>query len=133
MENSMLQWSYSRIGWLHCALIGLAIHAVTPDPRDLTSGSIARILRSIVSERIPTAADPSAPGDDTADEKPDDVCTPAAPAARAAERDRSSSPSRRQRILLSARTRAWKSARLPYPGGSAATGRRLAGLGRFTC
>jgi hypothetical protein len=133
METSMVQWPSSRIRWLHGALIALAIHAMTPDPQDVTSGSITRILQTILSDRIPTAVDESPSGDDTTGEKPDEVCTPTSPATHPAEHDRGRAPYLRQRVLLSARTLASSRALLAFPHGSAATARRLAGLGRFTC
>jgi len=133
METSMVQWPSSRIRWLHGTLIALAIDAVTPDSQDVTSGSITRILQTILSDRIPTAVDGSPSGDDLTGEKPDEVCTPTSPSTHPAQHNRGSSPYLRQLVLLTARTLASNRALLAFPHGSAATARRLAGLGRFTC
>lgn len=129
----MAQWPCPRFPWLHCALISLTIHGMTPDPRDVTSGSITRILRCIVSRGVASAACESPLGDDATDEKPDEVCTPASSASGAAERCRRDSSYRRHRVSPLARTFATAQ---PWFGSShpaVQTGRRLAALGRFTC
>lgn len=111
----------------------MTIHAMAPDTRDVTSGSITWIFRSIVSDPVPTTADDSPPGNDASDEKPGEVCTPASSATHPAQHDRDRLPNRRRRILLTARAPASNRAHLASPRGSAARGRRLASLGRFTC
>ena len=57
------------------ALIALAVQAITPDPHDLTSFSIFRILWSLqAASRPPAAAGPM--GQDTGDENGDEVFAP---------------------------------------------------------
>jgi hypothetical protein len=80
--NLMVPSPRSRAWCLRCALIALSIHGMTPDPRDVTSGAIPMILRSILEDGVPAAADRAPPVDDALDENPDDVCTPPSAAAR---------------------------------------------------
>src|SRR4051812_21644736 len=98
--KSMVAWAGSRAGCLHCALIALTIQGMTPDPRDLTSGSISRVLRSILGDGTPAPADEPPPADDATDE----LCTPASAAARVAARGRADDPSPPPLLLPTRRT-----------------------------
>jgi hypothetical protein len=111
-------------------LIALAIQGMTPDARDLTSCSMSRILRSILSDGNP-AADGAQPGDDAPDENPDEVCTPAAVVGRMSVRVDRASTSRQ--IPLSPRMPEASRPRRRSPREAATTCRRLASLCRFTC
>ena len=81
-----------RATCLSIALVALAIQAITPDARDLTSFSISRILQSILSNSIATADDAAPWEDDTPDETADDVCSPASAGTRIAKRRPTSCP-----------------------------------------
>ena len=73
----MSQGFRPRKAYLGFALVALAIQAITPDPHDVTSFSISRILQSLLVDSLPLT-DPDAPlGEDTQDEKADEVCAPA--------------------------------------------------------
>src|SRR4051794_33305643 len=98
--ESMVQWPRSRAGCLYGALIALTIQGMTPDPQDLTSHSISRILRSILGDGIPAAADEAPPADDATDE----VCTPASAAVRLAARECTARPSPPRLLLPFPRT-----------------------------
>ena len=118
-------WSpHFRVWCLHYALIAMSIQGMTPDPRDVTSSSITRILRSILGDGSPAAAGEVPLGDDTTDEKPNEVCTPASAAIRLAARVVADGPSPPHPILVTARAsnRAFQSRSLlarPPAGGSA--------------
>ena len=133
MEDSMVQWPRFRARCLHFALIALSIQGITPDSRDLTSGSISWILRSILNDGIPAAADDAAPGDDAPDETPDDVCTPASADVRIGARVRIAHPYPPYPVRLVPFKLAAALARTRSPRDAAATCRRLASLCRFTC
>jgi hypothetical protein len=75
-----------RKNCLGFALVALAIHAITPDSHDLTSFSISRILQSFLADSLPTT-DATAPlGEDTPDEKADEVYVPPSAGAHIAMR-----------------------------------------------
>jgi hypothetical protein len=124
----------TRAWCLRCALIALTIQGMTPDPQDLTSGAISRILRSIASDGMPPTGDEAPPGDDATDEKPGEVCMPGSssgvhPVTRHSI-DGTGTP---QRMPPSPCPSPAVLTRRPSLRVPAATGRRLASLGRFTC
>jgi hypothetical protein len=133
METSMVHWPCPKFSWPHCVLIALTIHGMTPDPRDVTSGSIARILQSILIQEISTVHGESPRGEDGTNEKPDQVCTPASSGAVMAEGRCRDSSDRQHRVSPSARTLATAHRRCGSSHRAVQTGRRLAALGRFTC
>ena len=129
----MIPWPRSRARCLHCALIALAIHGITPNARDVTSGSIPRILQSIGYDIGSGAADEATPGDDAPDEKPDEVCTPASATLGLATRGRVDGPSIAPGIPVARCMPGKGPPRSPFPREAATTCRRLASLCRFTC
>ncbi len=122
-----------RTWCLHCALIALSIHGMTPDLHDVTSGAIPTVLRSILGDGSPTATDKAVPGDEATDENPDEICTPASVAARNVAIDPVNGVHSSHRMPPSPRaTQAGSS--LPRPPGPPLTAcRRLATLSRFKC
>ncbi len=58
------------------ALVALAIQAITPNAHDLTSFSISRILQSLQADSLPPKDAVAPLGEDTQDEKADEVCAP---------------------------------------------------------
>ncbi len=73
----MLQGFRLRTRCFGFALVALAIQAITPDSRDFTSNSISRILQSLVADELPPTDAAVPPGEDSQDEKADEVCAPA--------------------------------------------------------
>jgi hypothetical protein len=125
----MVLWDRSRAGCLYGTLIALTIQGMTPDPQDLTSHSISRILQSILGCVTPGAADHAPPADDATDE----ICTPASAATRPSACDRAEGPSPPHRLVPFPATSDADSPRLQSPREATSTRRRLASLGRFTC
>jgi hypothetical protein len=133
MEAAMVQRPCFRLRWLHCALIALAMQGMKPDPQDLVSGTIARILESIPGDRMsPKAAGELPPGEDATDDTPDEICTPASSSIGRVEQGRDAPASRGLRVGHSARTMA-SAPRHATPPLPAPSNRRLASLGRLTC
>jgi hypothetical protein len=133
MDESMVTSSWFRARCLHCALIALAIQGMTPDPDDMTSGSISKILQSIVGDGVLSKTEKlPASKDATDDEKPDEVCTPASTSARptACERVDRPIPSRRPERASKSRSSLTHSITLRC---STKARQLLAFLCRFTC
>ncbi len=130
MDDSMLDSPRTRAWCLRCALIALAIQGMTPDPEDLTSGSISRILRSIASDSIPPTGDEAPSRDDATDE----VCTPdSSTGVRPITRHPIDGPGSTHRMPPSPCPSPAGLTRRPSLREPETTGRRLASLGRFTC
>ena len=129
----MVRGAYSGIRWVQCALIALTIHGMTPDPWDVTSISLTKVLPCILVNRIPTTADRPPSGADATDEKPDEVCTPACSAANPAAQGSALVPRRRHRVAHSPLAIASRHPHLSGTLDPVDTDRRLASLGRLTC
>jgi hypothetical protein len=121
---------------LRIALIALSIQGVTPDSDDLTSFSLSRILLSILADSICPIDDSVPLGDETHDEKPDEVCMPASAGVRLPLRCRVGTLRIRGLIpaLADERTRRPDHLRPPSsPGGSVQRGEMILSLCRLTC
>jgi hypothetical protein len=129
----MILWRRSRTRCLHCALIALAIQGMTPDPQDLTSSLISRILQSIWHDCVPGVADEGPRGGDASDETPDEVCTLASACVRLAARSRVNGPPVAPGAPLAPGMPGKSPPRPHSPREAATICRRLASLCRFTC
>jgi hypothetical protein len=130
MDDSMLDSPRTRAWCLRCALLALAVQGIFPDAQDLTSGSIPRILRSIASDSIPPTGDEAPSRDDATDE----VCTPdSSSGVRPITRHFIDGPCPPLWMPPSPCPSPAVLTRRPSVRVPAATGRRLASLGRFTC
>jgi hypothetical protein len=131
--NLMVPSPRSRAWCLHCALIALSIHGMTPDPRDVTSDAIPMILRSILEDGVPAAADRAPSGDDALNKNPDDVCTPPSAAARRVAPDPLDDAPPPHRITLFPPTARAGTSRPRTPLAAPTACLSLARLARFIC
>jgi hypothetical protein len=118
------------------ALVALAVQAITPDPHDLTSCAIARIIQSLQSDALPPKGTTVPPGADLQDETADEVYAPLTAGPQVAMRRLTSQSTG----LKSNATRHRGCATHPSDlrtsrrfGGSARTGELLSVLCRLTC
>jgi hypothetical protein len=126
-----------RVTSLGFTLIALAVQAITPDPHDMTSFSILRILRSLRVDSLPPtdAATPSNE-DPQQDENADEVCEPSWAGAQITARRPTIGSRRLPREATRHRPSAGHSPSLHRPrrpGATARTGDLMLILCRLTC